>query len=715
LRLKTFGLAFSGLVKRNVTIAPLTYVPAFNFARSRGVTTTKKQKEMEKEFKEQSKMMQEYDENESDGEEEDLNEEDLLEERRLMEEMDSVEFDAQLDKMILDKLNQGKSDEQIIREFFGKQTARSKKAVKEEEEQEEIDYNPEKLSIFEARNSETGGSLFSKSDMTPEQLKSEKKFFAEVRLMEELNKIVGSTEKEPLERLGRSDYMKLGNKLSKQEKDEMMFEQAMMQSQIMVSKKPPPPGAKPSLIVKERGVYEEYDFAKEREELAKKTRLEEYGILAEDNLAEVPENIKEDEDTELAPALIYETPEEKRIRLKTETAITHSKKATDVSFREGTKGDLVESAKDMDIYVPEAKAGDSRLPTYREPNKLPVTKTLHRDAVKFAEKFELDLGFSKDLMKENLFKLKKLEEENIERAENHKQRLKRKKVSKLLEELEKAEVSKTFDFDDNINVEEITRLNKMSRKGILDIEDIKSLKDDVILGVENTQDSMNIKGGASYEVHRLQTQKNVENYVNTLFNSSKQRIMVGVQKKVPIIITEVILNPAITVVNVFWSALDHEMQALDKKEKIVAVIQKNLDQFAKYARGKMCRDLHFKYAMEMRFYYSEVSEVFDDVVENLEQTTPEIVEQRIQEEIESGKINSDLDYETRKDIIEDEVETMAMTFMQNFNHTKTLKSKKQDLYTEEGKKIRNNRNEDGSRKKYKRENAGKAFWDSLDA
>ncbi len=27
----------------------------------------------------------------------------------------------------------------------------------------------------------------------------------------------------------------------------------------------------------------------------------------------------------------------------------------------------------------------------------------------------------------------------------------------------------------------------------------------------------------------------------------------------------------------------------------------------------MCRDLQFKYAMEMRFHYSEVSEVFDDV------------------------------------------------------------------------------------------------------
>ena len=27
----------------------------------------------------------------------------------------------------------------------------------------------------------------------------------------------------------------------------------------------------------------------------------------------------------------------------------------------------------------------------------------------------------------------------------------------------------------------------------------------------------------------------------------------------------------------------------------------------------MCRDLQFKYALEMRFHYSEVSEVFDDV------------------------------------------------------------------------------------------------------
>lgn len=35
-------------------------------------------------------------------------------------------------------------------------------------------------------------------------------------------------------------------------------------------------------------------------------------------------------------------------------------------------------------------------------------------------------------------------------------------------------------------------------------------------------------------------------------------------------------------------------------------------------------------------------------------------------------------------------------------------------YDAEGKKIRNNRNEDGSKKKYKRESKSKLFWDELD-
>ncbi len=112
----------------------------------------------------------------------------------------------------------------------------------------------------------------------------------------------------------------------------------------------------------------------------------------------------------------------------------------------------------------------------------------------------------------------------------------------------------------------------------MDIDDIKSLDDDVTLGVESPEENMNIKGGKSYEIHRLQTQKNVENYMSTLLNSSKQRIMVGVQNKYPIMITEVLLNPAITVVNVFWTALDQNMQAIDKREKSVIKIQKNLDQ-----------------------------------------------------------------------------------------------------------------------------------------
>jgi len=81
--------------------------------------------------------------------------------------MDSIEYDAQLDKMILEQLNAGfhfaiswfsnnlgKSEEQIIREFFGQQSfgqrQPSKPKSKKEKEQEEIDHNPERVSIFEA-------------------------------------------------------------------------------------------------------------------------------------------------------------------------------------------------------------------------------------------------------------------------------------------------------------------------------------------------------------------------------------------------------------------------------------------------------------------------------------------------------------------------------------------------------------------------------------
>jgi len=99
----------------------------------------------------------------------------------------------------------------------------------------------------------------------------------------------------------------------------------------------------------------------------------------------------------------------------------------------------------------------------------------------------------------------------------------------------------------------------------------------------------------------------------------------------------------------------------------------------------------------------------------MEQTTPDIVEERMREESEKGTLNNELDFEMRRDIVENEVETMAMQFMQNYNHSKTLKAGTKNKFDEEGKRKRNNRNEDGSKKKFKRQNPGQSFWDSLDA
>ncbi len=98
----------------------------------------------------------------------------------------------------------------------------------------------------------------------------------------------------------------------------------------------------------------------------------------------------------------------------------------------------------------------------------------------------------------------------------------------------------------------------------------------------------------------------------------------------------------------------------------------------------------------------------------MEQTTPEIVEERMREEMEKG-IKSEMDFEMRRDIVENEVETMAMQFMQNYNHSKTLKAGNKGKFDDEGKRKRNNKNEDGTKKKFKRQDPGKSFWDSLHA
>ena len=79
-----------------------------------------------------------------------------------------------------------------------------------------------------------------------------------------------------------------------------------------------------------------------------------------------------------------------------------------------SKTDLEESAKEMDIYIAEPKAGDSRLPRIKENLGVPdLRKREKNEIAKFIE-----LGFEPDeakrLAKENIFRMKKLEEEQIE-------------------------------------------------------------------------------------------------------------------------------------------------------------------------------------------------------------------------------------------------------------------------------------------------------------
>jgi hypothetical protein len=169
-------------------------------------------------------------------------------------------------------------------------------------------------------------------------------------------------------------------------------------------------------------------------------------------------------------------------------------------------------------------------------------------------------------------------EDSILSKEYLEKKQKKKKMAKIFEELNQ------MDIKDDVNWTE-------------DVEPTKTkIKKDLIGNPENIEDLEKAnenfakisKSDPEYEVHKRRTKANVEDYMSKLLQTQKQckspinisnisAFTTGVSKGHPIEIAEVIMNDALSVVNIFWNVFDKDLNVVPETSKIVEMLQKNLE------------------------------------------------------------------------------------------------------------------------------------------
>jgi hypothetical protein len=624
----------------------------------------------------------------SDAEE--LNEDDI-QLKAYLEKLDSEEYDAELDDIILTKMREGKSDHEILSEFFGsgpKSNPRLKMYTDKDPVPEIPKEATENMTFVQARTSLMRLVFNENAEPTVGETAME----LELNQMEKMQEIFANATEKPLPSLGYSDLKKAGDKMTREEKDERDLKIGIL-----------------------KGNFASVNY--ENTKVLRKPELKVF-IASGEEPTEIdlpnpkgpmfPERQKKQE-TQLELKKPAESHEDKVSKMKMQVATLQTAKKDDKVFKELAKKDYEMSEKELGRYVPEAKPGDSRLKHIKDKGETSIYHRIREETVRLAKQFNLDMKEAKDIMKQFVFAMKKTDEDNRRMKKINERKEKQKKINEILSEMNDLEFNDEQEFrDTHKNIKPKPKKDPLAYGGLpVNISEIEKEEEDI------KYDKQEI----NYERHIQRTHRNLEHFMEVLFSSSRQSIKQGLQQGHEINVEEVICNNALTVVNVIWTLHGPEGNLIEEGNPLVDKVGRNLKKFAKYARGKLCRDLGFKYAPEMRFFVSKLPDTMREFQEKMEDMMPDLIKKELEDELEKNiKTNPAI----VKRQVESRYDTLYTRFINDHSH-KSAMSKKSTKFDEEGNRIhKHERDKDG--KKIKKINKLKAqqevsdkFWKSLRA
>lgn len=127
----------------------------------------------------------------------------------------------------------------------------------------------------------------------------------------------------------------------------------------------------------------------------------------------------------------------------------------------------------------------------------------------------------------------------------------------------------------------------------------------------------------------------------------------------------------------------------------------------------MCQDLGFRYAPDLRFFRFKSKEHTESLSEELKGILPDVIKEEIREKAKENNTPAIVKKKTLKKMIDSTHDRVfrAMLYQTDYSNS-IFEEKNKSKLDEYGRKIRNNKDLEGKKKKYKKKNKAEAFWNS---
>lgn len=334
------------------------------------------------------------------------------------------------------------------------------------------------------------------------------------------------------------------------------------------------------------------------------------------------------------------------------------------------------------------------------------------EAKRLSRTWGMSIVEARDMVKEYIFTMKKEEEINAKLAEAREKKIRMKHMRQTLQNLRHNDFRIEEDEYDHIK----NLINKKFKNQYLGM--VKATGMDY----DPEKDTYSVK---KFKLYRLQSEIRLREYIEYHFYGHNDYLM-NVLKGNMISIEKVILNDGISVMDIFWSydgsATHQSMQVKTGLSLEEMSLRLNL-----YAKKKvefmMMREMGLKKPIELRFSPSRKREMTNSMEDGFKEEVVEIAKEALADKLIKKGIDPDkltsamiqksiVQLEGKfMDAVEDRIDYASMKL--KYISDKEKKEQKGPKFTKDGKRIRDNRNPDGTKKKFVRNVSVKKFWDKL--
>lgn len=234
-----------------------------------------------------------------------------------------------------------------------------------------------------------------------------------------------------------------------------------------------------------------------------------------------------------------------------------------------------------------------------------------------------------------------------------------------------------------------------------------------------------------FQIYKHKTEKNMTRVLMERFAKLNTHIL-QITGGHAINVVKVLLNDGLTVLDVFWEyefdlhSWDIQMRPNQRRAQTDEVSRK-LETYARsHISFKMMREMNLRKMVEVRFYFSQAVKIKDKITDEMQGTLVSMAKDRLAERVAAEGLDperlTDRDFQRELGFVKMKFEDKIADVIDYKSMRKRYKSQDEGASGEGGQKIkrdaagkrlRDNRNPDGSRKKVPKVPKSSKFWGAL--